>query len=149
MPKQPTLKFSAWIPWEDRHQYECRHMPSVYLLAISSKNLKGWSASYADTSYIGMTTARGGLISRWNQFDRSIQGKEGHSGGITIYRDLGNYKRWKRKLFVAAHPMQCNMHKNTRTANDLVRMGWVAFLEYKALAEYRKLMGKEPKYNTK
>ena len=146
---KPKLKFSRWIKWENRSKFTNRQWPGVYILAITNKNLENKKPNFRDVVYIGMTNSHGGLISRWNQFDNSIHNKPGHSGGKTVFRDLGNYKNWKRKLFVCALPVKCNVFKDKRTPEDLIQMGWIAFLEYEALSKYKKLIGKEPKYNTK
>lgn len=135
------------MKWEDRGQYEHRNLPGVYVIAITEKDLEGKKVNYRDISYIGMSVHR--LSSRWRGFDRAIRGKGGHSGGRAVYDDLKNYKDWKKKLFVSASPREVtSTKKGQRTRQDLLTMGVVAFLEYKALARYRKVTGDEPKYNT-
>ena len=147
--KKPKLKFSKWYKWTDRKEFPWKKHPGVYMISITHKNLKDTKVNYKDVVYIGMTNSNGGLKSRWNQFDKSIHGKRGHSGGNTIYTDLGHYSKWKKKLYVCGMRVKCDTRKQTRTAKDLIEMGWVAFLEYEALAKFRKLLGKEPLYNKK
>ena len=149
MRTRTTLKFTPWMSWEHRRGYQWRRMAGIYIVAISKKSLDGKRPSWADVSYIGMTNSAGGLLSRWNQFDTAIHGGGRHSGGRTIFKDLGDYKHWRKRLFVAACALKCNVVKKTRTAADLMQMGWIAFLEYNALAECRRVIGREPKYNTK
>lgn len=145
---KPKLEFSKWIKWENRNRFPNKQWPGVYMLAIANKNLEDKKPSFKDVVYIGMTNSHGGLISRWNQFDNSIHNKPGHSGGKIVFKDLGNYKNWKRRLFVCALPVKCNVFKEMRTPKDLLQMGWITFLEYEALSKYKKIIGNEPKYNT-
>ena len=149
MIKKPKLQFCPWMRWEERKHYPQRKLPGVYMLAIINKPLNGKTPRFEDVKYIGMTNAKGGLISRWNQFNNSIHGKFGHSGGKSVFKDLKNYKTWKEKLFVCALPVKCSVSKDIRTPQDLIKMGWIAFLEYEALSKYRELFKEEPKYNTK
>lgn len=146
---KPELQFSKWIRWKDRRKYPQGKLPGVYMLAITNKDLEGQNPRFEDVVYIGMTNSRGGLISRWNQFDNSIHNKPEHSGGKTVFRDLGDSNIWKFKLFVCVLPVDCNVLKDTQGPEDLIQMGWIAFLEYEAMAVYKKAMRKEPKYNTK
>ena len=144
----PKMKFCPWFAWEDRRDVPQREKPGIYLLAITRKNLAGLPLEWADVSYIGMTHSRQGLLGRWQQFFNSVRGKDGHSGGNTVVKDLGLYESWRKKLFVAAMPIECNVESPTE--QDLIRMGWVAYLEYEAFAEYhRHCPGRgKPRYNT-
>jgi hypothetical protein len=96
-----------------------------------------------------MTNSQEGLRGRWHQFFNAIRGKTGHSGGNTVFNALGHYDGWTQGLFVAAMPIECNV-KNPDDA-DLIKMGWVAYLEYEAFAECcRNTKGHcKPKYNTR
>lgn len=149
--KQLRLKFSNWILWENRKKYAQRNNPGIYMISITNKNLQGKKVNFKDVSYIGMTNSHGGLISRWKQFDNSIHNKScpGHSGGRKVYKELGSYDKWTKKLHVCAMPIKCNVNKKNRTPEDLIKIGEIAYLEYKALSEFKKTQGKEPKYNTK
>lgn len=147
--KKPKLNFSPWLDWKNRDGCRFRNLPGVYAMAITKRNLHGKKFNFSEVVYFGMTNNRGGLKARWRQFNRAIHGKRSHSGGTTIFRKLGNYKNWKDKLFVSACPIKCDVLKVSRTSKDLISMGWVAFLEYEALAKYKKLFDKEPKYNKK
>jgi hypothetical protein len=66
-----------------------------------------------------------------------------------VFADLGHYELWKEKLFVAAMPIECSVA--AQTEQDLIKMGWVAYLEYEAFAEYhRHVRGRgKPRYNTR
>jgi hypothetical protein len=145
----PALKFSAWYLWDKRQDIPEGDEPGIYLLSISRKDLANCSVDWSDVSYIGMTNSRKGLRGRWLQFSNSIRGKDGHSGGNTVFRKLGNYGTWDQQLFVAAMPIECNVTQPTY--DDLIKMGWVAYLEYEAFAECRRHSHNscKPEYNTR
>ncbi len=149
MNKKPKLIFSRWYAWNDRDKFHDRKYPGVYMIAITRNNLGGKKPNFKDVVYIGMTNSQGGLYSRWGQFFHSIKGNNGHSGGNTIFSALGHYSKWNKKLFVCGMSIKCNTTKSSRTSPDLIKMGWVAFLEYEALSKFKKEMGEEPKYNKK
>ena len=134
--KIPTLKFSNWVLWHERKNLENKKFPGVYLIAISNKELSGKIPTYNEVSYIGMTNSKNGLYGRWSQFNRSIHGKTGHSGGNTVYKKLGHYDDWPKnlKLYVSSMPVECNTSKPTK--DDLLKMGWVTYLEYNAFSEF-------------
>jgi len=96
-----------------------------------------------------MTNSQKGLYGRWSQFQTAIYGKGGHSGGNSVHKQLGYYNTWKKKLFVCGMSVKCNVYKGERSPSDLIKMGWVAFLEYEALAEYKERIGKEPEFHKK
>ena len=131
----PELRFSPWYDWRNRERYPLKQFPGVYVIAITHKpDLEGQEVSYEDVAYIGMTNSRGGLISRWGQFYNAISGKEGHSGGKSVYKTRGSYVSWHDHLYVAAMGVRCNVTDPTDA--DYIRMGWVAYLEYEAFAQY-------------
>jgi hypothetical protein len=133
----PELHFSSWYAWKNRQHYPLKQFPGVYLTAITDKpDLEGQEVSYEDVVYIGMTNSHGGLISRWGQFYNAISGKDPafHSGGKSVYKARGPYISWQDHLYVAAMGVECNVIKPTDA--DYVRMGWVAYLEYEAFAQY-------------
>jgi len=148
----PALKFCEWCEWELREGIKDCDMPGIYLIAIGPKRPMN-SIKSANVSYIGMTNSKGGLRSRWRQFDHAIRtGKGKHSGGNAVYHDRGTYKnQWSGndRLYVCAMPIQCTV--TAPTSEDLTKMGWVAFLEYAAFAEYRRHWNDRarPKYNTR
>jgi len=145
----PEMKFCPWFAWENRRQVPLCKMPGIYLLSITRRNLEGLSPKWADVSYIGMTNSRQGLVGRWQQFFDAVREKRGHSGGNTVCADLGHYDSWKKKLFVAAMPIECSVR--AATERDLIKMGWVAYLEYEAFAAFRRHLParRSPRYNTR
>ncbi len=142
----PKLVFSSWYAWEQRAEFPLRKYPGVYLLSITDrKNLAAQHPSWQDVSYIGRTNSRGGLISRWGQFNRSINGGRGHSGGNTVFQDLGSHPEWSKSLYVAAMGVKCD--PQAPTSDDYLRMGWVAFFEYEAFSRFHEEVGGHPRYN--
>ena len=141
----PKLRFTRWFPWAKRREIPRCRSPGVYVLAVTRRNLEQMPVSLADVSYVGMSRNRGGLEARWAQCHNSLHGRAGHSGGSTIYKHLGRYDRWKTKLFVAAMPIDCD--PRAASAKDLIRMGWITFLEYEARALFHRLRKARPRYN--
>ena len=149
MKNKPMLKFSKWFIWEDRKKFPNKTFPGVYMISITNRDLKRREPEYGDVVYIGETKSLKGLSGRWSQLNQAINGKGGHSGGNTIHSHLGNFNTWTKKLFVCGMAVKCNVKKDTRTPNDLIIMGWIAFLEYEAMSNYKNKINREPKYNTK
>lgn len=144
----PPLIFSRWTPWESRFDISGREYPGVYVIAISDDDLAGHAVRWRDVVYVGMTKSKGGLTQRWSQFQNSIRGRNGHSGGWTIFQALGSFDDWTSNLFVAAMPVRCNPADPNPT--DLRRLGWVAYLEYEAFSKFSRQVPdqKKPIYNT-
>jgi len=142
----PELEFSLWYKWENRNMYQQREYPGVYLIAISNKNLENQNPLFSDVVYIGMTKRKQGLRGRWQDFQKAINGGEGHSGGKAIFKDKGPYQNWAEKLYVSAMSIICNVMNPT--SDDYIKMGWIAFLEYEAFAKFYEEVGGHPKYNT-
>ena len=85
----PKVKFSNWVPWEQRTQLSCANIPGIYLLLKDTKVPEG-AASSRDKKiiYIGETGKK--LKERWAQFEKSAtKGAKGHSGGKTYYKEFG------------------------------------------------------------
>ena len=144
----PKLTFSPWYQWKNRSAYPLRDYPGVYLISITVKpDLEGRDPAFEDVVYIGMTNSRQGLKGRWQQFANAIGGKRGHSGGNTIFAHHGHYTTWQTYLYVAAMGIRCNVH--SPTAEDYLKMGWIAYLEYEAFAHYYSTVGGHPRFNTR
>lgn len=146
----PNLDLGAWYSFEKRHCIQGCKMPGVYVIAVSDSKLDGKRVEWCDVSYIGMTVSQDGLCGRWKQFYKAIRGKKGcHSGGYRAYESLGHCDTWRKDLFVAAMPIDCNTTEPA--ADDLLMMGWVAFCEYVAFSEFRRHSHGccKPEFNTK
>ncbi len=142
----PELKFSNWYTWDLRNEFPLKKYPGVYLITVNNQNdLHNTKIKWDQVVYIGMTNSKDGLAGRWRQFNRSIQGKSGHSGGKTVFKDLGCYDSWSFFLYVSAMGIECNVI--SPTSEDYIRMGWVAYYEYEAFSIFNKEVGDHPKYN--
>lgn len=89
--------------------------------------------------YIGETcdnTLRG----RWAQFDRTVRGKSGHSGGWT-YRQRFKASRPRNDLFVAAVPVD--------SLDEKTRSSFIRYAERKLIWDYARKWEKLPECNTK
>jgi len=138
--------FSKWRKWEDRNESDLQK-PGIYMLAITEEDLEDTNVKFKDVIYIGMTKAIKGIKGRLGQFNNSINGIPQHSFGNRIYDKLKYpYENWEKKLFFCVHIEECNV-KKPRKPEDLIKMGIISYLEYKALANFTKEMGKEPKGN--
>ena len=148
---KPALDFLKWVKWENRGNIANMGFPGIYAIAITDKNLDNADFNWHDVVYIGMSTSRKGLKDRLYFLDKAINGKsKDHSGGKRMYEKLGNYETWSRKMFVVTQIIPCNVNKDRgRTPEDLIKMGWIAFLEYEALAKYKEITGNEPTFNKK
>ena len=95
--------------------------------------------------YFGMTNSVGGLKLRLKQFDNTVSGKEGHGGGERVRYKYGNYTELIKRLSVSVSPIQCDVKSNK--AEDLLKMGEVAYWEYYCFAEYVERFGRLPEFN--
>ena len=57
-------------------------------------------------------------------------------------------KTWDKNLFVSAMPIEC--YGITPNQDDLIKMGWITYLEYEAFSEFYKNVPnkKKPEFNT-
>lgn len=146
IPKIPKLNFSKWHEWDGFRDINDIYS-GIYAIAISNKTLHSNRVNYNDIVYIGMSNSMLGIKGRLTQLNNAIHGKYGHSGGKSMFNDLGNYKKWNKKLFVSVMPIECDVKR--RNVDDLINMGVVTCLEYMAFAKFKKITGDDkPKYNT-
>lgn len=145
------IEWTLWKKWENREKDEENITnPGIYVLSITEKeDLENKEVNYSDVNYIGMTNSKEGLKQRLNNFDTAIKKGHGHSGGNRIYKEKGKYDSWKksRNLYVAYNIMkECKKTiKEERDIEDLIEMGKCAYLEYKAMSEFKEQMKKEGK----
>ena len=131
------------------------NFPGNYLIAWTHDNLKGKMVHASDVFYVGMSNARKGLKSRLKQFLEGTNGKSGiHSGG---YRFFVNYQstselkleNLNKSFYFVEYRFSCNVHKDSRTAANLLVMGKVCLFEFELLAYIKDVTGKEPILNKK
>ena len=69
-----NVKFTNWVKWQYHKNIDRIKLPGVYAIAKSEKNIAGETFSWiSDIIYFGMTNSQGGLISRLQQFNRTIR----------------------------------------------------------------------------
>lgn len=85
----PKVKFSDWVPWEQRTQLPFANLPGLYILLKNETVPKGQASfKHEKVIYIGETGQK--LRKRWAQFEKSAtKGAKGHSGGKTYYKEFG------------------------------------------------------------
>lgn len=118
MAKSPQVKFSNWLPWDERDKLPSCREPGVYILAHFSEAPKGVADPLdSHIRYIGQTCAQGGVIRRLRRFDASARlGVAGHSGGQNYHQHYGSIQE---RLYVAAYIPKD--HKSEAERNALIR----------------------------
>ncbi len=141
-------QFSKWVKWENRNKLNNIKFPSIYIIAISAKNLEGKKFNWIqEINYIGMTNSVAGLKGRLKQFDNTIMGKIGHGGADRFRYEYNNYDNLVKNLYVSIRYFECDVKSNK--PKDLKIMGKVAKFEYDCFAEYVQKFKLLPKFNDK
>lgn len=144
------MKFSNWKNWKDINQFEGIKNPGIYCIAVIDLDITNEKFHFKpEIEYIGMTNSKGGLKSRLLQFDHTIRGKLQHGGAdrfINKYHDIP-YNELIKKMYVSVWTFDCSV--NSSKYEDLLVMGEVAKSEYVCFAEYIKLHGKLPDFNSR
>ncbi len=144
----PQKRFTKWFKWKERNSIDKCKQPGVYAIAISKIRVSGkvfkWDKKIV---YFGMTNSKGGILARINQFDRTIQGKDGHGGAYRVINKYSNYKTLVPKLYVSICPFDCDVTSNK--PKDLNTMGEVAKFEYVCFAKYVHKFKRLPEFNDK
>jgi len=144
-----------WKPLLDSYKnIEDGNYPGIYLLAFTDKNIEGEKVKPSDIYYVGMSNARKGLKSRVKQFLNGIEKNGSHSAGMRFYKENSNGIAFsesihKEKFYVVTSTFKCDVHKLTRTPNDLRIMGDICKLEYDIIAHIKEVTNEEPKLNKK
>lgn len=143
----PPLQFGQWHSWHRRGQIVGRTNPGIYAYSVTLKSLEGTQVDWIDVSYIGKSVGKGGMNTRWSELHRCITGGAGNGPGKRMYAAFGIYSKWSLNLFVAALPID-GTWMDLR-AEDTLKFGWVAYLEYEAISEFgKKAHKRRPYYNT-
>lgn len=138
--------FSKWASWAARGELPDLQYPGVYVLAISDVALAGQPFEWIKRiAYVGMSNAQGGLGSRLKQFSDTIFGKTGHGGAERFRHKHADPDTLVQQLYVSVRVIACDVRSNL--PDDLRKMGEVAQLEYRCLAEYRERFGMLPEFN--
>ena len=101
-----------------------------------------------------MSNARKGLTSRVKQFLNGIEKNGSHSAGMRFYKENSNGIAFSEcnhlgKCYIVSSTFKCDVHKLTRTPNDLRIMGDISRLEYEIIAHIKEVTNEEPKLNKK
>jgi hypothetical protein len=140
--------FSHWESWAKRAALADLNFPGVYALAISGTDIAATPFLWRpEIIYIGMTNAKGGLMSRLQQFDYTVKGGEGHGGGHLVRFRHSNYAKLNSQLYVSVCPWECDVTSNDPASLRI--MGEVAKHEYECLALFVEGFGKLPVFNDK
>jgi len=144
-----------WRPLlESYKNIEDGNYPGIYLLAFTERNLEGEIVNPSDIFYVGMSNARKGLKSRVKQFLNGIEKNDSHSAGMRFHKENSNGIPFSEcnlpgKFYIVSSTFKCDVHKLTRTPNDLKIMGDICRLEYHLLAHIKEQTNSEPILNKK
>jgi hypothetical protein len=143
-----TERFSNWTRWRDRDQLPGIKFPGVYVIVLSDKDIASTPFTWCkEIIYIGMTNSKGGLKSRLQQFENTINGKEGHGGAVRVRFKHRDYNALVSKLFVSVSHTECDVTSNK--PSDLRLMGNVAQQEFECFASFAEMFGRLPEFNDK
>src|SRR3989442_15958260 len=138
----PSIRFTNWRPWSKRILMgkAILNLPGVYLLAHFSHCPAGRARPDSkQVVYVGETCSQT-LKTRWNQFDATVRGGSGHSGGWNYHLSFRTDKP-RKDLFVAAMPVD--------QLNEELRPSFIRYAERKLIWDYGKKWGKPPQCNKK
>lgn len=143
-----------WVRLEKPDELDKCRFPGVYILSYSNLDLESKTIDIKDIYYVGMSNSLGGVKQRLKQFIRAIETGKSHSGGNRFFDKVNNktpYSELKssKKFFVQSLSLTCEVDKNKRKPEDLIKMGEVAKFEYEVLAYIKDKLGKEPELNKK
>lgn len=146
-----SLYFEAWKTWKERYSFENLNYPGVYAIAKSDANLSGTPFTFIrNIVYFGMTNSKGGVHSRLDQFDNSLQTPQrtpGHGGADRMKYKYPDYEAATSHLFVSVLPIVCDV--TSHSPEDLRKMGYVTSLEYECFAQYCEKFGHLPEFNNR
>jgi len=112
--------------------------PGVYLLAYTAKDIAGQKIRIDDVYYVGMSNSAGGVRARLRQFKSALEKGCGHSAGNHCFAQNRSRAfsglRGKKAFFFTSLCVPCSGLKSSGTPEDFRKMGFVACLEYYAIA---------------
>lgn len=142
------MPFSNWEKWINRNNLTRLQYPGVYAIALSETNLSGTPFSWClEIIYFGMTNAKGGLMSRLQQFDDTLKGGNTHGGAHRVRFKHNDYSSLIPRLYVSVYPHECNVQSNDPA--NLRAMGDVVKYEYECFALFVEKFGQLPEFNDK
>jgi hypothetical protein len=145
-----TKSFSNWTRWRERDQLPGKEFPGVYVIALADEDIASTPFAWREEIiYIGMTISKGGLKSRLQKFDDTINKKEGHGGATRVRFKHRDYNVLVSKLFVSVNYTECDVKPNLPKPSDLRLMGSVLQHEYECFAVFAEKFGWRPEFNDK
>ena len=150
-----SLFSKKWINLQnDLSSLENGEYPGVYLLAYSNEDLEGKSVDLKDVFYVGMSNSHGGVRQRLKRFLYGIENDTSHSAARRFYKEYAesvpfSQMKGRKTFYSVSMSVRCVVNKETRTPDDLRKMGDVAALEYYVLAHIKDNLNREPKLNKK
>ena len=143
------MKFSNWVNWSNRNGLADIKFPGIYCISVTESDISNHVIKFIrEIKYIGMTNSKGGLKSRLNQFENTLNGKLQHGGADRFMHSYnGPHDELVPKMFVSVWPFDCKVDSNKY--EDLITMGEVAKSEYICFAEYVKNYKELPQFNKK
>jgi hypothetical protein len=145
-----TKSFSKWTRWVERNQLPGIKYPGVYAIALADENIASTPFAWREEIiYVGVTISKGGLKSRLQQFDNTINGKEGHGGAVRVRFKHRDYNALVSRLFVSVNYTECDAKPNLPKPSDLRLMGLVLQQEYECFAVFTEKFKRWPEFNNK
>src|ERR1035437_907557 len=145
-----TRSFSNWTRWRERAQLPGIKFPGVYAIALADDDIASTPFIWRkEIIYIGVTVSKGGLKSRLQQFDNTINKKEGHGGAVRVRFKHRDYDALVSKLFVSVNYTECDVKPNLPKPSDLRLIGSVLQQEYECFAVFAEKFGRWPEFNDK
>lgn len=133
--------FSRWVQLQNYKDLQTGGLPGVYVISESAAKPLKLSIADRRVVYIGETVNQT-LAKRLDQFNRSLQGGSGHSGGDTLNED---YRRKKLWLSIRSFPLRSDITPRKALA---FRSSQIQLLEKLLLFQFVSSNGKYPSGNT-
>lgn len=133
--------FSRWVQLQNYKDLHTGGLPGVYVISDSATAPIKVPISDRRVIYIGETVNQT-LSKRLHQFNRSLDGGAGHSGGGALYED---YRRKRLWLSIRSFPLRPDIAARNALA---FRSSQIQLLEKLLLFQFVHSNGKYPKGNT-
>lgn len=136
-----ALGFSRWVQLQDYKDLHTGGLPGVYVISMNATTPLRVGISDRRVIYIGETVNQT-LSKRLDQFNRSLQGGSGHSGGDTLYDEFRRKRLW---LSIRSFPLRPDIAASKALA---FRSSQIQLLEKLLLFQFVRSNGSYPKGNT-
>lgn len=135
-----------WTKWENRSQIPQIREPGVYFIALSGQDISGQTfCVIEEIIYIGVSISQKGVLGRFYQFQKAMEGKNGvHGGAERVRFKHTNAKTFFESAYICVKPFPL-------TENDPVynwkQKGECLKQEYVSIANYLEQFGRVPEFN--